>query len=236
MKYNYTYPIRYQDVDDTRHLRPYTLEMYLLDVAGACADELGFGIQKLFPRNLTWVLTSMSVEMQEMPTHCEEIRIETWIESNAHMLSVRDFRIYVGDQMIGKAKSVWAVLDLSKREIQNIFDDPMFEGSIDGEVLEMSRPPRMRLMTELTAEVVGQVLYSDLDYNGHCNSCQYLMKMMDARRFDISRPFRMDITYVREIMYGDTITVGYTEQADGVQYQIINPKGELSSACYMRNL
>ena len=137
MKYNYEYEIKYQEVDGQKKLRLFNLENYLLEVAGTVADELGFGIQALHPMGITWILTRMSVEMYALPTHCEKIRIETWIESNVHMLSTRNFRIYSGDTLIGQCKSVWAVLDLEKREIVNCFDMPIFEGSVDGEVLEM---------------------------------------------------------------------------------------------------
>ena len=179
MKYNYKYEIKYQEVDGEKKLRLFNLENYLLEVAGTVADELGFGIANLHPRGLTWILTRLSVEMYELPTHCEKVRFETWIESNAHMLSTRDFRIYSGDKLIGQCKSVWAVLDLEKREIVNIFDDPMFEGCVDGEVIEMNRI-RMTTIPEPTGIVPHKVVYSDIDYNGHCNSCRYLQAMTDA--------------------------------------------------------
>lgn len=240
MKYNYDYTVKYQDVDDTRLMRLYTLERYLLEVAGTCADELGFGTQALLPRNETWILTNMSIEMQRLPHATEKIRIETWIEGNAHMLSVRDFRIYLQEEgewsLIGCCKSTWAVLELTKREIVNIFDDPMFEGAVDGEVLEMARAPRLRALSELTEEKPGTVHYSDLDYNGHCNSCQYTMKMMDAHRPDLSRPVRMDIAYSREVKEGDALRIGYLSGENGTQYQILDPQGQLSCACMVKNI
>lgn len=240
MKYNYEYTIKYQEVDDTCKLRLYNLENYLLEVAGTCADSLGFGTAALYPRNMSWILTNLSVEMQEMPCQREHIRIETWIEGNAHMLSIRDFRIYrkKGNwELIGKAKSVWAVLDLQKREVLNIFSEPMFEGAVDGEVLEIARGPRMRALTATTAEREDEVLYSNLDYNGHCNSCEYLKKMIDLKRADLSRPIRLDITYSKEVHFGDRINVAYLDTEDGAtQYQIKNPAGEVSSMAMIKNL
>ena len=93
MKYNYEFEIKYQEVDERKKLRLFNLENYLLEVAGLVADELGFGIKHLHPRGLTWILTRLSVEMYELPTYCENMRFETWIESNVHMLSTRDYRI-----------------------------------------------------------------------------------------------------------------------------------------------
>ena len=228
MKYSYNYEIKYQEVDGKKKLRLFNLENYLLEVAGTVADDLGFGIANLHPRGLTWILTRLSVEMYELPTHCEKVRFETWIESNAHMLSTRDFRIYSGDKLIGQCKSVWAVLDLAKREIVNIFDDPIFEGCVDGEVLDMPRV-RMTTIPEPTGCVPHKVVYSDIDYNGHCNSCRYLQAMTDAYLPDYyGKKVRLDINYSKEAMPGETLQTNYLITEDGVQYQQKNEAGETS--------
>jgi len=228
MKYSYSYEIKYQEVDGKKRLRLFNLENYLLEVAGTVADELNFGIAALHPIGLTWILTRMTVEMYELPTHCEKIRIETWIEANAHMLSTRDFRIYSGDRLIGICKSVWAVLDLNKREIVNIFDRPMFDGCIDGEVLDLPRV-RMTTIPEPTGCVSHKIVYSDIDYNGHCNSCRYLQAMTDAYLPDYyGKTLRLDINYSKEAMLGEQMQIYYLLSEDGVQYQMKNSAGETS--------
>lgn len=228
MKYSYEYEIKYQEVDGRKKLRLFNLENYLLEVAGIVADELGFGIRVLHPMGLTWILTRLSVEMDELPTHCEKIRIETWIESNVHMLSTRDFRIYSGDKLIGRCKSVWAVLDLEKREIVNCFDNPIFEGAADGEVLDMPRV-RMTTIPEPTGCMPHKIVYSDIDYNGHCNSCRYLQAMTDAYLPDYyGKKVRLDINYSKEAMLGETLITNYLVSEDGVQYQQKNESGETS--------
>ena len=228
MKYNYEYEIKYQEVDGEKKLRLFNLENYLLEVAGTVADDLGFGIAALHPRGLTWILTRLSVEMYELPTHCQKVRFETWIESNAHMLSTRNFRIYSGDKLIGQCKSVWAVLDLEKREIVNCFDDPMFEGCVDGEVIEMPRV-RMTTIPEPTGCETHKIVYSDIDYNGHCNSCRYLQAMTDTYLPSYyGRKVRLDINYSKEAMLGETLQTYYLVTEEGVQYQQKNEAGETS--------
>ena len=228
MKYNYNFEIKYQEVDGQRKLRLFNLETYLLEVAGLVADELGFGIRALHPMGLTWILTRLSVEMYELPTHCERVRFETWIESNAHMLSTRNFRIYSGEKLIGQCKSVWAVLDLEKREIVNIFDDPMFENCVDGEVIDMPRV-RMTTIPEPTGSMPHKIVYSDIDYNGHCNSCRYLQAMTDAYLPDYyGKKIRLDINYSKEAMLGEEMQIFYLVTDDGVQYQMKNKAGETS--------
>ncbi len=239
MKYSYEYEIKYQEVDGEKKLRLFNLENYLLEVAGTVADELGFGIAKLHPMGLTWILTRLSVEMYELPTHCQSVRFETWIESNAHMLSTRDFRIYTKPsavhnqpseewKLIGQCKSVWAVLDMEKREIVNLFDDPMFEGCVDGEVIDMGRV-RMTTIPEPTGSAEHKIVYSDIDYNGHCNSCRYLQAMTDAYLPDYyGKKVRVDINYQKEAMLGENMQTLYLITPDGVQFQLKNEHGETS--------
>ena len=232
MKYNYDFDIKYQEVDGNRKLRLFNLENYLLEIAGTVADELGFGIAKLHPMGLTWILTRVMLEMDELPTHCERVRFETWIESNAHMLSTRDFRIYVkraGEwKQIGQCKSVWAVLDMQKREIVNLFDDPMFIDAVDGEVLNMQRV-RMTTIPEPTGISPHRIVYSDIDYNLHCNSCRYLQAMTDAYLPDYyGKKVRVDINYSKEVTLGDELQTLYLLTEDGVQYQQKNQNGEIN--------
>ena len=243
MKYRYNYVVQYQEVDDTRRLRLYTMENYLLNVAGRVADELGFGIQALMPLNCTWIITHLNLEMLYLPVHGEEMIIETWIERNAHMLSVRDFRIYIKDseagqepRLIGCAKTVWAVLEQDKREIVNLFDNPMFAGSVDGEVLRMARAQRLLPIDMDKAREDAEVIlvkdkkhtiqYADMDYNCHCNSCKYLEWMLNARRMqDNASPFRLDINYVKELYLEDQLITKLVEKEGSVRYQQVDQNG-----------
>lgn len=228
MKYKYEYEIKYQEVDAHKKLRLFNLENYLLEVAGTVADDLGFGIAVLHSLGLTWILTRLSVEMYELPTHNEKICFETWIEGNAHMLSTRDYRIYSGNRLIGQCKSIWAVLDLKKREIVNYLENPIFDGCIDGEVIDMPRV-RMTTIPEPTGTVAHKVVYSDIDYNSHCNSCRYLQAMTDAYLPDYyGKKVRLDINYSKEALLGETLQTNYLVTEDGVQYQQKNDAGETS--------
>lgn len=223
MKYYYEYEIQYQEVDLNRRLRLFTLENYLLNVGGRCADELGFGLKYLYMHDQTWVLTRLSLEMRYMPFSCEHIVIETWIESNAHMLSTRDFRIYLlrdgKRELIGCAKSVWAVLDLTKREIVNVFGAPEFQNVVDGEILEMARAQRLLPMPEPDDIVEHKIQYSDVDYNRHCNSCKYLEIMLDAKLPNLlGKHFRLDINYVKEVYLNDSLFTHYLADEHSVQY------------------
>ncbi len=252
MKYQYIYTIQYQDVDVERRLRLYTMENYLLNVAGLVADELGFGIPDLLPMGYTWIITRLNLEMRFLPKHGEQIVIETWVEQNKHLLSVRDYRIYLQQAdgtrpLLGVAKSVWAILDLEKREIVNIFDQPVFKHAVDGEVLEIARPQHLLpLPTAAQAtpadgdaefgEATHVVQYADVDYNSHCNSCRYLEWMLNTCRLgELCSPFRLDINYNKELHLGELMHIRYKHTPAAVQYQLTNDKDTTCcTACLAR--
>ena len=238
MKYFKEFVVQYQDVDADRKLRLYTLENYLLNIASNVADECGFGIKNLGPEGLTWILTRLSLEMDYLPTNCETIVIETWIESYTHGLSTRNFRIWrcnKGErELIGRAKSVWAVLDMEKREIVNCAGHPALKGGIDGEVLEMARAARPVLITEPDGVSEHVVQYSDVDYNRHCNSCHYLEIMQNTKLFDLrGGGFRLDISYSKEVFLGERLTTLYVCDENSIQY---TQRDENGSTCCIAKL
>lgn len=251
------YTVQYQDIDQNYRLRLYTLENYLLNVAGLVADQNGFGMRYLAKQNCTWVLINLSLELSYLPTVDEVLTIETWVEQNMHMMSVRNYRLYVGDVMVGQAKSVWTIINMTDRIIQNLFNQPVFEDITTGEQVKIARASRFAQFTDedrtiLSSQQVNQqeggwqkrkVMYSDIDYNGHCNSCKYLEMMLNAcEPADLKRELpttpkniaecnsllRFDIKYAKEIYRDDAIDIYYTADSNAINYEIRNADGEIS--------
>lgn len=239
MTYSVEYTVQYQDIDEHQCLRLYTLENYLLNAAGHAADAAGYGIDVLFAHGWTWVLIQLHLELTMLPTHGEHLRIETWVEQYAHMISVRNFRIlYLSNEkdewhLIGQAQSQWVVLDLTTRQIVNC---PLLAVTAHPEAdapVRLTLPAvRVRPMatTEEEAEKIT-IKYSDCDYNGHCNSCKYLEKMLDAHEVNVNNsPIRLVIKYVKEVHKGEPINISFSEDSQGIQYQIKNEKNQTCCA------
>lgn len=236
MKCNFRYTIKYSEVDASRHLRLSDLECYLLESAGLAADQLGFGTNWLKDKyNCTWVLTRMSVEMEYLPIHGDQIHIETWVEQNIHMFSIRNYRVYlVKDEdefLIGQATSIWTTLNLTTREVNQVYDDPIFEGKIAGEKVDLARAPRLGLIAESTSTMRHQIHYSDLDFNNHCNSIKYLQFLLNAcDELTGQYPVRLDINYAKEVVKGEqvTIDVDLHKEEKMVNYCLRTEAGDIS--------
>ena len=144
---------------------------------------------------------------------------------------------------------------MEKREIANVFSDPIFDGCVDGEVLPMARSPKMTALTE-APRVSYTIRYSDLDYNRHCNSCKYLQAMLDAYQPSAmkgwqlaqapgaanctgqgsSESWRLDIHYAREVMAGEQTTIACQDEGNLVRYQLLNAEGLTSCSAVLTQL
>ncbi len=241
MKQKYHFEIPYYDVDNTRHLRLTDLERYLLEAAGNAADSLGLGTNAILEKyNTAWVLTRLSVQMDYLPVAHDELIIETWIEGNAHMLSMRNFRLYIvkneHEYKIGEGASIWTLLNLDTRLVDvKAFADPVWERCIDGEKVSLGRAARMGRIEQPTSSMPHTIRYSDLDFNNHCNSAKYLQFMLNADdRLTGTYPVRLDINYAKEVYKGDAthVDVLATNDENGdlksLQYCIVTPGDEVS--------
>lgn len=235
MKYYYEYPVQKSDVDASRHIRLCDLERYLLEAAGTSADRLGLGTNRLLEQyGTTWVLTRLSIMMDYLPTYVDNLIIETWIEGNAHMLSIRNFRLYVkkeeGNLLIGQCSSIWTLINMTTRQVDTAaFADSAWDGAVDGERLNMPRAPRLGKIEEPTSVMQHTIRYTDLDFNNHCNSIKYLQFMLNAcDTLTGTYPVRLDMNYAKEVQKGEHTTIHVLQSDNNVQYCMLNESGEIS--------
>ena len=215
----YTYTIIPQDLDARRNFRAVALERALLNVAGSAANDRGFGAFKLIDSgSISWVLLKVAIEMTQMPAEDETLQIETWVESVNRMLTTRNFIIRnAAGQTIGHASTEWTIIALETRRPVNIMADTSIASVVNpvpvpaalpGKLPEVQSPPRRTLT----------VSYSDIDYNGHTNSMQYLQWMLDAypvEKLYERRMARLEIIYMKEVLYGETVTIHCEDLPDG---------------------
>ena len=67
------------------------------------------------------------------------------------------------------------------------------------------------------------VVYSDIDFNRHVNTLRYVDLLFDAMPLEIiekNKGMRLDIHFIAEAVYGDTLTVGYTTEENVWQFEI----------------
>ena len=191
----------------------------MLNAADVHSTRRGFGMTYLNTLHKTWVLSRLAIELDDTPHEHEALCIETWVENAMKFFTKRNWRITSADQSrtFGYGKSIWAMIDTETREPQDIL--AIHDGKINDylcpehpcNIKDVSRvkTPEMQNYTEFT------VRYSDLDVNHHLNSMKYIDHVLDTFTPDFFNRFqvkRLEIAYVLEGHYGDTIRIYHTAQ------------------------
>ena len=218
----YSYQVMPQDLDGKRHFRAVSLEMMLLNIAGKAADDRNFGAFKMIDSGgISWVLLKFAVEMSAMPAEDDILTVNTWVEKVGSLLTTRNFEIRnsAGD-IIGYATTEWTLIDLTSRRPMNISADNAIADCATGIKVPVALPGRLTGLVPdgNTLKRTVTVSYSDIDFNGHTNSIQYLQWLLDAYPIEKiygSKMARLEIIYVHEVLYGETVKVFYQDREDG---------------------
>ena len=218
----YTYQVMPQDLDGKRHFTAVALEMMLLSAAGKAANDRNFGAFKLIDNGgISWVLLKFAVEMDKMPVEDDLLSITTWVEKVGSLLTTRNFEIRnSAGEIIGYATTEWTLIDLTTRRPMNISADTAIVDCATGIKVPVELPGRLTGLVpdENTPKRAVKVCYSDIDFNGHTNSMKYLQWIMDT--YPVEKVYdckmsRLEIIYVHEVLYGETVNVFYQDREDG---------------------
>lgn len=218
----YTYRVLPQDLDGKRHFRAVAMERVLMNTAGRAANDRNFGTFKLMDTGgVSWILLKMAFEISQMPQEDDLITIETWVEKVNSLITSRNFAIRnEAGQPVGHATSEWAILNLETRHPVSITSDTTISDCATGISVPVAMPGRLKHLTtaEATSRHSIKVSYSDIDYNGHTNSVQYLQWMLDS--YPIEKVYgrqiaRLEIIYAQEVRYGETVDILYRDMDDG---------------------
>ena len=215
----YSYTVLPEDLDGRRHFRAVALERMLLNVAYNAANDRGFGALKLIDSgSVSWVLLKFAVEMETMPAEEETVSIETWVGSVNRMLTTRNFVVRnSAGETIGFATSEWTIINLATRRPVNITADTTIAGVVNPETVPVALPGKLPEAGSEAARSLT-VSYSDIDYNGHTNSMQYLQWMLDSCPVETLYEriiSRLEIIYMKEALYGEPVSVHLEEMEDG---------------------
>lgn len=225
----YKYRVEPQDVDFTLRASASSVVNYMLNVAGRDAHNKGFGVEVLQDSSLTWVLLRFAVEIECRPEQYADVEIDTWISDFNRLSSTRNFRMRIGDRVIASGVSQWCVLNMETRQSA---DMSMMKEAHDRFIVEEPSPiavPQRLRAVEATASVSRPVVYSDIDFNRHVNTLRYVDMIFDTlplEVFEREGAMRLDINFLAEARYGETISVGYVDEASSRQFEVSSDSGK----------
>ena len=208
----YPFRVEPQEVDFSLRITLVALGGNILNIAGIDAHTKGFGVDALNKDNFSWVLSRIAFEFDYRPEEYVKYEIATWISDYGRMLSTRNFELT--DQTgvcFGRVVSQWCMLDLSKR---TAVDLRAVAESHNDAIVECPSPaekPRKVPAPDAEPVLTHKVAYSDIDFNRHVNTMRYIEMMLDMLPVGMltrEAPVRLDIHFLKECRFGQTLTVG----------------------------
>lgn len=207
--HSHDYAFRYSDADFRDIVRPASFLAVMQESACHSADELGFGYNDLQPKNIGFILSNWYVEFTRPIMYNEVLTVHTWPVKPKHLIVMRDFELFVGDEKVGLGTSRWCLVDLATFTMlpsSAVFGDKNIVYNENRSTLFNSwKIPRAEGGSCAYRKIVS---YSDCDHYNHANNTKYADLLMDAFSLDELRDkwvksFR--ISYIRQCKCGEKL-------------------------------
>ena len=202
--YDETFVLRSRDCDLNEKWRPSAILETMQDAAGAHSTLLGCGREELVKKNIVWVLSRCELHMDRYPSIGEKITLHTFPTPTRIFFFPR-YYIFTDErgEMIGKAGSLWLLLDLGTRRMLPPGDVAKLIPENKDLSVPMNLPATVgKLQGE---EFVSEYrpVYTDLDVNGHVNNTRYADLLCNALGISLMKEFEPDhiiLNYNHEVL------------------------------------
>ena len=160
-------------VDFTGHWQPGSVLRAMQEAGEGHCRRLHLTFEELRRKGVAWVLTRAKVQMDDYPMLGQEVTVRTWPGKTRHTFFPRYFTFEADGREVGRASSLFVLLDLQTRKIA-------LPSRLDGEVPAYDIPPALPFpgnIQNLEAEpsrVDYTPVYTDFDMNRHVNNTRYV--------------------------------------------------------------
>ena len=213
-----SFPITSADTDMEARLRLGSLANFLIQSAINSADKLGFGYGGLRQQKLYWVLSRLTVEINQPFRWREIVEVETWPKNIDGILYLRDFLVRdKAKSIVARATSGWLAIDIETKRPKKVdaIHAEMFVQLKNKHALEQL-PEKLTAISEGDAFEVRSTFY-DMDLNKHATSTRYIDWVMDSFALDFHRlhfPKKISVNFMKETMLGDNILIMRNQPVD----------------------
>ncbi len=236
--YEETFLISSTDTDAYYECRPSSLFVYIQRAITEQARSVDANRESMLSKyNCFWMAIRIWIKMKRPVIWGERLTVKVTIRRPQGTRVYRDCDLYVGEELIGEASSVWVLANRSTRRPVNLEHMPELPTE-DVPTAKDVTLSRIEFPTEMTLHDQRKLYYSDTDVNGHINNTRYVDLACDAAELDL-RPkgvFMEEIliSYVNECFAGEELSI-YRGKADGQLYiHGVGPEGSDRFDCTIR--
>ena len=181
----------------------------------ACSHSsyCNFTFRDLDKDDLSWIILNWRLQVFKRPKADEKIIVQTWGRFHDKIFVIRDFKVLDSDNnLLAIASSKWCLVNKKIRKIAKLPDDieEIYHGFRDESVFENEDLDRLVVNPELSPidSDTYKIRRFDIDINKHVHNLNYLNFAYELLPFDVfmgDELNNLEITYKREIKYGETI-------------------------------
>ncbi len=229
-KYAYTakFPLRYSDFNFRDELTPASLLCLLQEVAGASADELGFGYQALKEKGLGFIVVGTYCELLRTVRLGETVTVETWPLPPRHVIFERAYRVTdERGEPVALCTSRWCLADMERFTLA--LPDRLGEAHTNcpyraekSVEVKSWKIPRIEGEEKLRLRIGNSVT----DHYMHTNNARYAEFFLDAFRMEeLPRIKSFLITYEKQVKEGEELSIFRKDEADGATLEARTKEG-----------
>jgi acyl-ACP thioesterase len=206
-----TYKVHTYELDRQQKVSIRGICSFLIDTAGHHVQELGYSIPQLLEQNRSWFFSRFLIRMQEYPGWREKINVETWPSGSQKLFTLRDWRLFLGQRLIGQATSGWLMIDILKRRPLRPESYPEWAAFVYPERTiphVFGNLPDLDHDSAPTAKQEFTVRFGDVDINGHANYLSYIEWILESAPPEVrvaAEIAEMEIHFLSEANFGEEI-------------------------------
>jgi medium-chain acyl-[acyl-carrier-protein] hydrolase len=208
------YRVRAYELDPAGQAAPVALCNYLQETAGAHADSLGWSVEQLLRRGLTWVLARLHVLVWRYPRWRESLAVTTWPSGALRAYALREFHITdEGGEEIGVATTAWLLVDARTRRPRRPPPELAAIGTRTPPRVIGDSFPRLDEGALVPEPRRFQIGHSDLDVNGHTNNAALVRCALDAvstALLDANELGELELEFRAECVVGEVVETHVT--------------------------
>lgn len=215
-KFEAVFSVNSHDTDKNGNLYPSTALRYLHEAANLQFEEVHPSLDELrYEEHKGFILSRAAMTLERPLRKNESVRAITWASGGKAATFYRSGILKVGEEIVGRLVSLWALVDLDTRRLCRVRDTQLAVESIEEYPIEI--PAHVRFPEGLVFEEVGKrrVYNSDIDLNGHMNNTNYPDMLCDfIEGIEDMTVKSFTVGYVHEAKLHDELTVYHAAEGD----------------------
>lgn len=229
--YKHNITVDVHDVDFNGICRASALLKYMQGAAQLQLTVNGMSYDELKARGVAFIISRIKTEFYESVRAYENLEVYTFPCESRGYSFIRCYELRRGGATVGRAISVWALVDINTRGLIRVNDFELgleTASPLDLALNHTRMPDSIREVGKYT------VRYSDLDQNNHINNTRYADIFANFIPMKDNRISELTISYMNEAKFGEELTV-YTAEADGYYYvRTVKPDGKVNSEAQIK--